>query len=200
MYAISTITYCLWTMHHIPEAYQTINLVDVAMVIPLLYSFGKCIAPVFITLESDDFHASKYFVQMTENNQSNEDIYVGKVSSTKESVHKETMLRYAMEQAIGSVAYTILYFVMKFILRRLYSYGIEGIYPLMKEPSIIFPMRVIGMHFAYGRSAEALVHSVARLVRVGQQYFTNGKVIRFLDWSESILSVIYVYVRVFAIL
>ncbi|ORX95029.1 hypothetical protein K493DRAFT_315229 [Basidiobolus meristosporus CBS 931.73] len=198
MYAISTITYCLWTMHYIPAAYRTINLVDVAMVIPLLYPFGKCIAPVFITLESDDFHASKYFVQMTENNQSNEDIYIGKVSSTKESVHKETMLRYALEQAIGSIIYTALHFMMSYTLEGVYLYGVEGSYPINQEQPPHFFVSILFGPFTYGKSAEAIVHSVTHSVRFGQLYFTNSKVICFLNWSESILSVVYMYVRIYA--
>ncbi|KAK9768273.1 hypothetical protein K7432_001187 [Basidiobolus ranarum] len=176
-YVISKYTYCLWMFRYIPESYTAQFMFPPSIFIPLLYSSGKCIAPVFVTVESDPHSLHKDFNTIGTVSQVNEDIYLEKITDSKDSVRRKVLIWYQIEQALGSVLYLFLQFGAFYGTGRLLDFGVEGIFP---EPPV--PLSMIAAFL--GINIEAIAHSTLCLIELGKAYFANRFILLLLFLLE----------------
>ncbi|KAK9762707.1 hypothetical protein K7432_011300 [Basidiobolus ranarum] len=188
-YVISKYTYCLWMFHYIPESYQAQFMFPVSIFIPLLYSSGKCIAPVFVTVESDPHSLRKDFNIMGTVNQVNEDVYQEKISDSKESARRKILIWYRIEQVLGSIVYLVLQFGAYYGVGQLMVFGVEGTFP-QRSP----PMALVAMVSAV--YVEAIAHTTLCLIQLGKAYFTNRFILLLLSLSGKVWRLITIIARV----
>ncbi|ORX96126.1 hypothetical protein K493DRAFT_21050 [Basidiobolus meristosporus CBS 931.73] len=182
-YIISKYTYCLWMFQYIPQSYQGQYMFPASILVTLLYSSGRCIAPVFVSVESDDYSLRKDFTAMGAMNHINEDIYTEKISDVKEHVHRKVLIWYRMEQLLGSVLYLISLFGVFYILSVVFTIGIEGIYP---GTNPVLSQNVYSSVVASFVIIEPMAHSVVCLLQLGQAYFSNMFISLLLSLLEKV--------------
>ncbi|KAK9765675.1 hypothetical protein K7432_005796 [Basidiobolus ranarum] len=200
-YTVSAYAYYIWTVQHIPLEYEPNLLFITSIIIPFLWTGGRCIAPVFVSLESDELYLKKDFIQLTDSNKACEDVIGEKISDTKESIQREVYKQYTFERTVGSLTYLFLYLFITYASQKIRSYGIEGTYPNPEpERSEMAFMTLFFKLFYYGKYMEATVHSAKCLTELGQAYLANQRIKVMLTYCELVLSPIYVFTRFFAIL
>ncbi|KAK9762870.1 hypothetical protein K7432_010964, partial [Basidiobolus ranarum] len=108
--AISSYAYALWTTGWFPFNSHYFEIISI--VAPLLYTFEKSVAPVFVSLESDELFLKKDFVLVAERNTIPDHFTKEKVSNTKESVAREIHIRYSIERVVGSLTCLLLFVIL----------------------------------------------------------------------------------------
>ncbi|ORX95468.1 hypothetical protein K493DRAFT_314992 [Basidiobolus meristosporus CBS 931.73] len=165
-YIFGKYAYCLWMFRHIPKSYQAFYMFPPSMLIPFLYTSGKCEGPVFVSVESDGHSLRKDFMLFGATNLVSEDVYVEKISEAKDAVREKILKRHWVEQVLGSVLYLFLQFGITYGMSKLVRIGAEGVHPA-KAPS----SRMVAVFLAV--NLEALIHSVFCIVNLGWVFVSN---------------------------
>ncbi|ORX95031.1 hypothetical protein K493DRAFT_301710 [Basidiobolus meristosporus CBS 931.73] len=180
----------IWRLPSGHEPYLSAFINNAIIFSPLFYTFGKCIAPVFITLESDQLSLNPDFTLLSE--PSSCENLSEKPSETKDVIERKVKLRYLLEKTIGSMVYTVLYVMLAFATESpmyWFTPEIGWVYSYQPQPvETFFPI------------IETIIHNMLCLNALAMVYFTDRKTIAVLTFTKAIFSVIYFFVRVLVVL
>ncbi|KAK9720804.1 hypothetical protein K7432_003868 [Basidiobolus ranarum] len=192
IYEISTTGYSLCTSQQIRATQIPLSLIKTSIIVPLLYTFEKSIAPVFVSLESDELYLKKDFIQLAES-KGISDTVGEKASDIKDSVQREVHITYLTQRAVGSMVYLVLHFFMDYVMSALYHYSLIYMHAdsILEDP---ISNGLLIMVFAH-RFLEAELHTLKCLVDLIQGHVTNKKVEKLIFLLAWIVSVAYLFAR-----
>ncbi|KAK9718597.1 hypothetical protein K7432_005370 [Basidiobolus ranarum] len=190
-YAVPTYLLITWNLtlssvQH--ELYLTAFISNAIIFVPLFYTFGKCVAPVFVSLESDGPFLNTDFTLLSDSLRLNEEEGLDEwPKDTKESTERRVRIRYELERVIGSVVYLAMYLLLIFTTEQPTYRYIRGLtrmsYKSFEKPTL-FP------------AVEAILHCVLCLITLGKLYFTSRRVLTGLQYIANIFSGVYCCIRV----